>query len=57
MFASIEGHVEVVKVLLVNNASVDKQNKVSIYHIFVYMYIYVFLCECIPVRERYLDTK
>ena len=55
--ATEEGYIDVVKVLLVNKASVDKQNKVSIYHIYVYMYIYVFVCECIPVRERYLDTK
>ena len=57
MEASDNGHLEVVKVLLVNNASVDKQDNVSIYYIYVYVCIYVIVCECIHVRERYLDTK
>ena len=41
MYASDHGRLEVVKVLLVNNANVDKQSNVSIYHIYVYMWLYV----------------
>ena len=55
MGASWNGHSEAMKVLFDNNASVDIQNNVSIYHIYVCICMIVW--ECIHVWERYLDTK
>ena len=49
MKASYRGYKEVVKMLLVNNASKDKRNNVSIYYIYV-MYICIYMYVCIFMR-------